>query len=74
MIQNHLDQTARGYAQSAERVVTHCSGFVADEIAQFRQCSGVAGPSMNSRVLKRRDGYVMDKMAALSQCDVVTGP
>jgi hypothetical protein len=72
--QNPLDRPTGERLHGAERVYIQRSGFVTDGMAKFRQCNGVTGPSMNSRVVKRRDGYVMDKMAAFGQCDGLRGP
>ena len=58
---------------SGAPVFTQRSGLVADEMAKFRQCSGVAGPWVNSRVYTQRDANVTGRMAEFCGCDAVTG-
>ena len=73
-MENCAEGTSVRADQTRRFVCIQCSGFVADEMAEIRQCSGVAGPSMRNKASNTVYGFVTGQMAEFSRCDGVTGP
>jgi hypothetical protein len=64
-VREAVDFTGASHAAGSASVFIRRSGFVADETAELRQCSGVAGPCANSLVRTRRDADVTGRSGIL---------
>ena len=72
-VREAVDFADAGRPTSEAGIFIQRSGLVADEMAEFRQCNGVTGPWVNSRLYTQRDADVTGEMAEFCGCDAVTG-